>query len=131
MGKGIRGNSHAVWFHTALPTRHGQNHHQSAIMSCYILRRRQNVLEENTCCWQRFSHDTHLSGTFDSTNYFPGGFYCTMDAKIATCYLYSYSPSAHVVRTIRVSQNNSCHHQPFPLLLDGAKPLSEPMLEYC
>ena len=31
MGKGIRGNSHAVWFHTAPPTRHGQNHHQSAI----------------------------------------------------------------------------------------------------
>ena len=33
MGKGIRGNSHAVWFHTAPPTRHGQNHHQSAIIS--------------------------------------------------------------------------------------------------
>ena len=32
MGKGIRGNSHAVWFHTAPPTRHGQNHHQSAII---------------------------------------------------------------------------------------------------
>ena len=31
VGKGIRGNSHAVWFHTAPPTRHGQNHHQSAI----------------------------------------------------------------------------------------------------
>ena len=31
MGKGIRGNSHAVWFHTAPPTRHGQNHLQSAI----------------------------------------------------------------------------------------------------
>ena len=36
VGKGIRGNSHAVWFHTAPPTRHGQNHHQSAIM-CYII----------------------------------------------------------------------------------------------
>ena len=32
VGKGIRGNSHAVWFHTAPLTRHGQNHHQSAIM---------------------------------------------------------------------------------------------------
>ena len=32
MGKGIRGNSHAVWFHTAPPTQHGQNHHQSAII---------------------------------------------------------------------------------------------------
>ena len=32
MGKGIKGNSHAVWFHTAPPTRHGQNHHQSAII---------------------------------------------------------------------------------------------------
>ena len=32
VGKGIRGNSHAVWFHTASLTRHGQNHHQSAII---------------------------------------------------------------------------------------------------
>ena len=30
--KGIRGNSHAVRFHTAPPTRHGQNHHQSAMI---------------------------------------------------------------------------------------------------
>ena len=36
VGKGIRGNSHAVWFHTAPPTRHGQNHHQSAKMCCCV-----------------------------------------------------------------------------------------------
>ena len=38
VGKGIRGNSHAVWFHTAPPTRHGQNHHQSAIMWTMVAR---------------------------------------------------------------------------------------------
>ena len=32
MGKGIRRNSHAVWNHMAPPPRHGQKHHQSAII---------------------------------------------------------------------------------------------------
>ena len=50
MGKGIRGNSHAVWFHTAPPTRHGQNHHQSAIKS-YNSRRQAvaSVTMESSC----------------------------------------------------------------------------------
>ena len=33
VGKGSRRNSHAMWFHTAPPTQHGQNHNQSAIIT--------------------------------------------------------------------------------------------------
>ena len=53
VGKGIRGNSHAMWFHTVPPTRHGQNHHQSAIMLsmlclCFLLEIKDSWLLQ--CC---------------------------------------------------------------------------------
>ena len=41
--KGIRRNSHAVWNHKAPPTRHGQNHHPSAMIENNVLQKFRNL----------------------------------------------------------------------------------------